>query len=271
MKFLHLSDTHIRRDYHSDWFTDNLFSDTFNPTDNLRFLLSSLNPKDYDFALITGDLTHEGQAEDYALLRTIWKDYMGELPYFFCRGNHDQRQAFFEGMEIPLNASLTYFNVAEFEGLRIISLDSAQDSDHEGYISQEQLEQLKHALAKPSEKGSIVLLHHPLMWEDKTIATSRPADFDQIIAASDIKAIFVGHIHMGSMATYQGIPQIMAESMAFGTDEFPDESIFSNRTGYNEIVLEGEQVYVYGHLVSPEQKLLGQLSKPFDNHIFNSY
>ncbi|EHJ56022.1 hypothetical protein HMPREF9318_01237 [Streptococcus urinalis FB127-CNA-2] len=270
MRILHLSDTHIRCDYSTDWFTNGLFSEYFNPTANLRYLLTSLNTDDYDFAIITGDLTHEGDIEDYELFKSIWKDHMGDLPYYFCRGNHDQRDHFFDGMTITKKENDYYFNVADFNGLRIILLDSAQDESHEGKISETQMQELRSVLLEKSPKGSILLLHHPLIWEDPHISTSVPAGFEEIIKNSDIKAIFVGHIHMGSMASYAGIPQIMAESIAFGTDEYPDESVFLNRTGYNEVVIEDDKLFVYRQWLKPEQTILGQLAKPFDNSIFQN-
>ncbi|WP_375710474.1 metallophosphoesterase family protein, partial [Staphylococcus aureus] len=65
----------------------------------------------------------------------------------------------------------------EFKGLRIITLDSAQDDHHEGKISELQMEQLRDYLAKPSEKGTLLLQHHPLVWEEEGISTEVPDGF----------------------------------------------------------------------------------------------
>lgn len=270
MRFLHLSDTHLRRDYQRDWFTRQLFHSEFNPSINLEEFLKNLNKNSFDFVLITGDLVHEGKEEDYQLFTSLWDKYVPGLPYFFCRGNHDVRQNFFKGLGLEANPSMTYTSCGEIDGLRIISLDSAQDDSHEGKISEDQLELLRSYLATPSEKGSILLLHHPLAWEEEHVQTQVPEGFADCIRESDIKAIFVGHIHTSSVLSYAGKPQIMAESMAFGTDEYPDESIFLNRTGYNIVSLEGDRVSVYPRYLSPSQSVIGQLDKPFDNAIFSN-
>lgn len=270
MRFLHLSDTHLRLDYQTDWLTNQLFTQEENPSLNLESFLANLDTSDIDFILITGDLVHEGTKEDYQLFRSLLERYAPGLPYFLCRGNHDVRQSFFEGLNLEINPSMTYTSCGEINGLRIISLDSAQDHSHEGRIGQEQFEILKTYLATPAEKGSILLLHHPLAWEEEEIQTQVPEGFAEFIRESDIKAIFVGHIHTSSVLSYAGKPQIMAESIAFGVDEYPDESLFLNRTGYNIISLDSENLAVYPKYLSPKQKVTGRLDKPFDNAIFSN-
>ncbi|EFR32125.1 metallophosphoesterase family protein [Eremococcus coleocola] len=268
MKFLHLSDTHLRQDYASDWFTHRIFTDYDNPTIRFRHLLASINPVDYDFAIVTGDLCHEGEASDYGLFRSLWQEHLGDLPYFFCRGNHDPGAAFAEGMQVEMNLEGSYIACHEFKGLRIIILDSYQEGDHEGAISEAQFQQLKTWLSKPAEKGSILIQHHPLAWEEPDICTRVPQGFAELIASSDIRAIFVGHVHTASVVTYQGINQYMSEAISFGVDEYDHESIFTNRTGYNSVTLTSDQIFYYRHYLTPHQSMIARMAKPFDNSIF---
>lgn len=267
MRFLHLSDSHFRENYQTNDFTATMFSKTQNPRLALEQLLQNLPLMDYDFVLLTGDLVHEGEISDYQALRKMLDHYLPTTPYFFCRGNHDRRAVFFEGMGVEANDSQEYLNCTEIRGLRIISLDSAQDDHHEGKISDSQLAQLEKWLAKPAEKGTILLVHHPLAWEDPAIATKLPTGFEEVIAKSDIIGIFVGHIHQASSGEFAGKKQIMAEALSFGVDEFPDYSLFTDRTGYTSCSLKEGKLYTYQYLLSPQQSELGRMDKPIiGNH-----
>lgn len=267
MRFLHLSDTHFRKNYQTNQFTAPLFTEKDNPTTQLLNLLKESDLEEFDFVLITGDLVHEGEREDYQEFKNYLTDHLKTIPYFFCRGNHDRRKAFIEGMGVGTNEKNAYIACHDFDGLRIISLDSAQDTHHEGKISVEQTRQLQEWLQEPAEKGTILLLHHPLAWEEQEIATEVPDNFEAIIEQSDILGIFVGHIHQNSLATYGGKPQFMAEAVSFGVDEYPNEAIFTNRTGYSTFSLDNQKIYRYNHLLLPQQVRIGGVKKPIiGNH-----
>lgn len=262
MRFLHLSDPHFRKDYQTNEFTAPLFAKFEDPTQRLQRVLAELASEDFDFILITGDLVHEGEIADYQVLKELLEENFKGTPYFFCRGNHDRRPAFFEGLKVEANAEQEYSSCQMIDGLRIIILDSAQDDNHEGKISALQLDQLRRWLAEPAEKGTILLLHHPLAWEEAGIATETPDGFEELIRGSDILGIFVGHIHQSSFAYYQGKPQFMAEALSFGVDEYPGESLFTDRTGYSIFYLKDKELFRYNHLVTPKQSLVGKLAKP---------
>lgn len=266
MKFLHLSDTHIRLNYQTNNLTSPMFNDTRNPVLQFKELLTKVKQEQYDFALITGDLVHEGEKEDYELFKQLWQDTLPEVPYYFCRGNHDRRSVFFDAMAVIGNEANEYIACDTFKGLRIIRIDSAQDEYHEGRISLAQMHQLAEWLNEPSEKGTLLLQHHPLTWEKEGIATHVPEGFDEIIRHSDIKGIFVGHIHQGTTAPYAGKIQYMAEALSFGVDEYPDESIFTDRNGYNSCSLTDDGIFVYHHYLAPSQTQIGQLKKPFEGN-----
>lgn len=266
MKFLHLSDTHVRVDYKGNALMNELFNAENNPVDRLKQLLEDIKKEEIDFAFVTGDLVHEGEKEDYELFKQLWEDIVPEIPYYFCRGNHDRRQIFFEAMNVTGNERQEYISCQEFKGLRIITLDSAQDDHHEGKISELQMEQLRDYLAKPSEKGTLLLQHHPLVWEEEGISTDVPDGFKEIIRNSDIMGIFVGHIHQGTTASYAGKMQYMAEAMSFGTEEYPDESIFVDRTGYTIFSIIEDGLIGYQKYLTPKQTVIGSLKKPFEGN-----
>lgn len=253
-------------DYQQNKLMNQLFSEDRNPVIYLKNVLQKVAAEKIDFVLITGDLVHEGAKEDYDLFKSIWQDYLPDTPYFFCRGNHDRRDVFADGMGVATNEQNDYIALNEFKGLRIISLDTAQDLHHEGKISIQQMEQLKDWLSVPAEKGTLLLLHHPLAWEEAGIATETPAGFTEIIANSDILGIFVGHIHQGTTASYGGKNQYMTEAISFGVDEFSDESVFTDRTGYNSCSLTENGLVVYQHGLTPKQSILGRIPKPIEGN-----
>jgi 3',5'-cyclic AMP phosphodiesterase CpdA len=266
MKFLHLSDTHVRIDYQTNALMSKMFDEKNNPIYRLKQLLEHAKEENFDFALITGDLVHEGEIADYELFKQIWHEYLPEVPYYFCRGNHDRRTIFMEGMNVQANEENEYIACDVIDGLRIIRLNSAQDEHHEGKISLSQMNQLADWLKEPAEKGTILLQHHPLIWEEKGIATEVPDGFKEIIANSDILGIFVGHIHQGTTMQYAGKMQYMTEAISFGVDEYPDQSIFTDRTGYNSCSLTEDGLFVYHHYLSPLQTKIGSLKKPFEGN-----
>lgn len=195
MKFLHLSDTHIRKNFQTNPLTRRIFTKEENPALRFKKFLRAVKDEDYDFALVTGDLVHEGTVTDYQEFRKIWQENLPQLPYYFCRGSHDRQSSFASGMDVELNEEGNYLACSDFSGLRIISLDSAQEEHHEGKILDLQLSTLKNWLEVSAEKGTLLLLHHPLIWEEEGIASQTPAGFKEIIASSDVLGFFVGHIH----------------------------------------------------------------------------
>ncbi len=266
MKFLHLSDTHIRMNYTTNSLTNELFNEYNNPTIHLANLLKQIKEEEYEFAIITGDLVHEGSIEDYELFKQLWQEIVPEIPYYFCRGNHDRQHSFFEGMDVYRSEEGDYLSYQMKDGLRIISLDSAQEEHHEGKISIAQMNILTEWLKKSAPKGTILLQHHPLAWEEPGIATEVPIGFEDVIRQSDVIGIFVGHIHQGTTMPYAGKMQYMAEAISFGVDEYPDRSIFTNRNGYNSCSLTDQGLFVYHHYICPEQTVIGKLAKPFEGN-----
>lgn len=265
MKFLHISDIHFRRNYELDEFTSSFFKPKYYPEKQLEQLFLQIDMTTYDFVLITGDLVHEGEEEDYIQLKRLLADYLKGVPYFFCRGNHDIKEAFLNGMNVEGNEDNDYIACHQLNGLRIITLDSAQEGEHEGAISNRQFDTLKQYLVNPAPKGTILLLHHPLAWEEEAIQTKVPNEFVECIQKSDIIGIFVGHIHQNSVLPYGDTLQYMSEAISFGVDEYRDKSIFTNRTGYSTFTLTSNGLYRYNHLLTPSQAIVGGVIKPLSN------
>ena len=70
MKFIHLTDTHIRWQYDNDGI-DAILGQLKKTAPDLEYMLSHTAWEDIDAVIITGDLVHEGTARDY--------DYVKEM------------------------------------------------------------------------------------------------------------------------------------------------------------------------------------------------
>ena len=71
MPFAHISDTHLDCPGSSD-FIKRLHREVRDPLENLTCCLQELAARKVAFVLHTGDMVHEGDAGDYAILRRLF-------------------------------------------------------------------------------------------------------------------------------------------------------------------------------------------------------
>lgn len=201
MNFVHLSDTHLLHSRPAPGGT------TYDPAlvaddgSRLRAALKAAvaHPQRPDFVILTGDLVHEGEAEDYRFLRSILEECCQGIPYYVCLGNHDRHAAFWEGFMGESGKSAPYVTTVMQEGLRIVILDSSpEDGDAVGTLPQEQLDYLRDELKTSAPKGTVVLLHHPPLgnvMESMDDLCPRREELCELLAGGEVKAVFSGHTH----------------------------------------------------------------------------
>jgi 3',5'-cyclic AMP phosphodiesterase CpdA len=266
VRFAHVSDTHILRDYSKAKLCS--FDSPHNPPQILRGVLTGIaGKKDRpDFVIFSGDLVHEGDSEDYALFRRIVDETLAGIPAFFALGNHDCKQSYCRGfLREPAYSRPSYY-CAEFRGLRIIVLDSAmkKDSAGRGFIDEAQLAWLRGELGRKNGLGSILVLHHPPCNELKSGILSYSLMNSQalgdVLKDSDVRAIFSGHTHENSVSIFAGIPQFTTGSTAFGISIDEHDMCFTNQYAYNEVLINGEGLYVHGEIFSGALKILARVS-----------
>lgn len=88
IRFAHVSDTHIVA-AGSSAFLHRVQREVRDPLENLKECLAALSCQNLDFLLLTGDLIHEGEAEDYQNYRALVNRYLPGLPLCCALGNHD--------------------------------------------------------------------------------------------------------------------------------------------------------------------------------------
>ncbi|MGI5889038.1 MAG: metallophosphoesterase family protein [Oscillospiraceae bacterium] len=246
MKFIHITDTHLRRDFGKDEI-GSLLGAVPDLPGRLERMLSSQNWDGIDFAVFTGDLIHEGKASDYAFFKEITERSIPEnIPVLTVLGNHDYKDAFYEGY-LGKKGSAPYYYTMNIGGYRLIVLDSAVPGMESGTVLKAQLSWLRNLLAEPYGKGSILFLHHPLIWggEGGSLLLTKNADeVLNVLKGTDVFAVFCGHTHSNSLDVADGIIQETADSAAFSLEVRRNSLAFTAAGGYSVVEIDGRSVSV---------------------------
>ena len=205
MLIVQLSDTHI-----TNW--NEKACDVAPTAENLAQCvahINQLNPP-ADVVLITGDLTNDGSLEEAQHAEQILCDL--NCPFFIVPGNHDSRRVLcptFDDEACPKNTlGFIHYTVDSYP-IRLIGLDSLNQGEAGGKISQKTTEWLDERLAEEPEKPTILFMHHPPI-KCGVLET----DVDGFIGAhylaevvkkyNNIERILCGHIHMPVHASWCG-------------------------------------------------------------------
>lgn len=200
--------------------------------------LETLKQRNPDIVLITGDITHEGSADDYHYLHDRITAALPDTPVLCSMGNHDDRAAFRQGFlgESPYDGP--YCASLSVKGYRFVSLDSAYEKGLEGVLSNASLDYLEEMLTKPAARGTILLLHHPVMEAAKSMGLTMDLRFSRILQSGKITAMFNGHVHGCYTGTVYGVPQFTADSLKTGCDYFDNRLSYNDRAGYQIVTFD---------------------------------
>ena len=246
MKFVHLTDTHMNAPG-----KDGLLA-KFNLADKVKMTFRHLQETGVapEFVVITGDLAHEGDAEDYAYIRKLLDEGSALIgaPVYVVLGNHDHRPAFRSGFLGELPTEEPYYYAHDIQGLRLIGLNSQIPGKHNGRIDEEQLAWLKAQLETPAPKGTIIALHHPLMGVIGMPGDHLMENRDEILKAisgTDVVGVLAGHVHSNNVGVQQGILNVAATGTAF-SGEMADKEHYRmvDFSGYNVVTVNEEGLAV---------------------------
>lgn len=212
VQLVQISDLHLYEN------TEQLYCN-INPKANLDAIMAMIEQgfADRDLLAITGDLLQEPTEANYTQLFDYFDKFSS--PYVAISGNHDvtmeldSHLPFFQRRHVGIRADkrLKNCHVVATPIWDIIFLDSSCKSEIWGCFCQRTLDWLSQTLAN-RQKPCIIFCHHPMFsvgsaWIDNH-RLKNSDDFWQAILPfkSQIKGIFVGHVHQEFSSIINEIP-----------------------------------------------------------------
>ena len=245
LRILHLSDTHLYGDGRLHYG----LVDTLASLD--RVLARAGELEAVDLVVVSGDLSDDGSAASYRLLRERLEPWAAErgAAVAYAMGNHDLPDAF----EVVLGERERVISV---RGFRVVTVDTTVARAGYGLVGEERLARLRRVLAEPSANGTIVVLHHPPVPPTtglfETLRLVDPAPLLDICSAGDVRLILAGHYHhaLVTSAGTRGIPVVVAPAVANTTDVLwpPPRERAERGSGFALVDLSGDGT-VRAHVV----------------------
>ncbi|SMR71807.1 diethylphosphate phosphodiesterase [Aliiroseovarius halocynthiae] len=203
MKFIHLTDTHI--------IGGNRLLYGANPAQRLKLAVDSINAEhgDAEFVMVTGDMTHWGDADAYAAFQKQISRL--EMPVHLLVGNHDDTAAFATHFpDAPRDENGFVQFTFDMRHGRAICLDTKSQGSHAGGYCQARLEWLHNQL-QGSDDPVLLFMHHPpfkvgITAMDEIMMLDADALYDVIRPHKPrIRHLFFGHIHRAIFGNWRGI------------------------------------------------------------------
>jgi 3',5'-cyclic AMP phosphodiesterase CpdA len=207
------------------------------------------------FAVVTGDLTHHGEAAAYARLRGILAGL--PCPVHLLLGNHDERDAFRAAFpEAPVDADGFVQQAVATPVGRCLMLDTKAPGTHAGRLCAKRLDWLAARLAE--EDGPVLLfLHHPpykvgIAEMDRIPLLDGEALWEVLAPhRMRIRHLFHGHLHRPLSGSWRGIPTSSlrgtAHQVALDFDELPTVPGSHEPPAYALVRATREDIVVHTH------------------------
>lgn len=238
MKILHISDIHYRKTYEpSESGYKAVLYRMQSPLEPLSFCLSrALTEHPHpDCLLISGDLTEDGCAADYAELRAFIQAQVGDIPVIVTLGNHDNKESFYEGWLGTDRQSEPYNTVTVLGDTVIISWDTSRQGVADGIITDAQMQWLEQTFARYQDKHMVLMTHHHFM-EHQASVPAIPCDtrFPKLLQQYHIDCLLCGHTHHKFAYFYGDVPYYTVDGMSFYADLLMNGTVrFRETYGYN--------------------------------------
>lgn len=174
---------------------------------------------DASHCVVSGDLVNRGTVADYAGLAEL----LGGLtiPVLPMVGNHDDRARLRAALPLPEScmAEFVQYAVETPEGL-IICLDTQKAGSDAGEFCTERGEWLRCVLLEASGTPAYVFMHHPPMklglpMQDTDSLEQGDGFLDLVTGHSNVKHLFIGHVHRPITDTVRGIPFATMRSVLY--------------------------------------------------------
>ena len=187
----------------------------------LKRAIDHLNASDMipDAVIVSGDLVHDGEAEDYAALTGLLQQL--SAPVFAVPGNHDRREftrkaLAFTGV-VPDAGPIRF--AADAGPVRLIGLDSLIENQPHGHLGGEQLAWLDDQLAANPDSPTLVFVHHPPFATGIGFMDAIRLDDSDALAAiigkhGHVGLIACGHVHRMIVSRLGAVPVVIGPGVA---------------------------------------------------------
>lgn len=248
MNILHISDIHFRRTYEP--FEDGykgMLAKMQNPMIPLSKCLKEVKKQTaIDLLIISGDLTEDGEAEDYRSLKQSIQKLAGNSKVIVTLGNHDIKTNFRSGWLLEAPSDKPYNFIESFDEFHVISFDSSMYGNSNGQVTDKAFEWLEHAFEKTQDKPIVFLTHHHLLESQSSIACLPESDrLLKLLKKQNLLCILTGHTHQSYADEIAGNPYFTVGGMSFvGKDEGSGMVRFEESYGYNIYrITDGELIH----------------------------
>ena len=207
-----------------------------------------------DLLVFTGDLTHRGEPEAYALLARILAEETA-LPCRLLLGNHDDRAAFRAAFpDQPVDPAGFVQSVVDLPEGRLILLDTLEVGRHGGTLCPLRLGWLRARLDEAAGRPVHLFLHHPPFAIGMAgVDGIRLRDHDalaEVLAGHGVAQMYFGHVHRPVAGNWRGIPIAMGYGLNHQAALNLDGARHRGRTGpaeYAVILMEADRTIVHFH------------------------
>ncbi|PJI91305.1 3',5'-cyclic AMP phosphodiesterase CpdA [Yoonia maricola] len=219
--------------------------------------------------VLLGDLTHNGEPEEYRELARILANVA--MPTIPMLGNHDRRDAFLA--QFPDAAQTASGHIQQWCDIgrhRIITLDSLDgppypNGHHEGWLCDDRLAFLEDALMRRDGRHAIVCIHHPpfetgIPGMDMIKLRNGSALLDRLACHGNLHLI-CGHVHLAISGNAGGVPWTVLKSTCHqGIVDLvdPNPHLSSNNAGaYGLALLTDNGLILHSVDVGTEAQVFG--------------
>ncbi len=175
-----------------------------------------------DAIVHTGDIVHNGRAEEYAVAAAILAK--ARAPVFVLAGNKDNRanlRAAFAGSgTISTDSAFIDYSVERFE-VRLIAVDTLNTRSNKGDFCEERAHRLVRMIDAETSKPIAVFAHHPpfaVTVGPDPINFETPEMMQRLARAVQhsgrVAAVISGHVHRGTMGQVGAIPATVMPATA---------------------------------------------------------
>lgn len=208
---------------------------------SLNLIVDDINRSNFDFTIVTGDLTNEGSNAELGAVKKALDRLI--RPCYVLPGNHETNWAESAGITFNKLWGNDRF-MFDFQGYLFAGFNTGPYMKMgDGHVKQEELQWLKRELEKEKPKNKVLIsfTHYPLAegldnWVQVT----------DLLKSFGCRIAFCGHGHQLSLLNFNGIPGIMGRSVILRNSAKP---------GYSIVKLRNDSVYIYNKDISvPEGK-----------------